>query len=110
MTRSTFEIRGTIHGGLWWPMEAPAWKELSATFSRDGGPFVDKADTLREAVEGILTREGGDFSTAPLLNGTLTVVRRTARREHRRTFELSALPSIADYVTDELPVWPEDAE
>ena len=111
---TTFEIHGTLYGGLWWPIGAPASKPVTFTFAREGRPWVNEADTIRGAVEQLMTSEDGDFSTAATIDGTLTIVRRTARRETRRYFDLRAFGSIDDYIAAEadvlaaLPEWEED--
>jgi hypothetical protein len=101
MTDTTFEIHATMTGPLWWPIGEPAEKEVSYTFRRDDvvRPFVDNAETLYDAVSSLMTKEDGDFSGPATIDGYLVAIRRTARHEHRRFFELSAFSSIADMVT-----------
>lgn len=98
---TTFEIHGTMTGGLWWPMGEEASKDVSFTFARKGAPFVAEADTVRWAVEQLMRQEDGDFSTAARISGVLVVIRRTTNRETRRYFDLAAFRSISDYVAIE---------
>jgi hypothetical protein len=101
---TTFSIRGTLVGELWWPTGAPAYKAASFTFSRvQDRPFVEHCDTIRQAVESLMRREDGDFSTAARLSADsyLAITHRTARRETTRYFGLDRFASIADYLTDD---------
>lgn len=113
---TTFEIHGTMIGGLWWPMGTPASKEIAFTFAREGQPWVNEADSIRSAVEQLMHKEDGDFSGAAQIDGVLTIVRRTPTRETRRYFDLRSFTSIADYIAREedvlnaLPDWDEDGE
>lgn len=95
---TTFEVHGTLLGGLWWPYGAPASKPVHHAFSRTGGSFSARASSLRQALEGLMRAEDGDFSTAARIDGMLVVVRRTEHRETRRYFDLGLFPSIEDYV------------
>lgn len=100
---TTFTILGSVEGGLWWPYRAPAEKPVNYSFERsdEPRPFVSAATTLRDAVEDLMTQEGGDFSSALLLSADslLLVTRRGATHETRRWFSLASFASISDYVT-----------
>lgn len=103
-TESTYTIEGSVIGGLWWPMGAPATKPVRFTFTRGAArPFTPHADTLLEAVDALTTAEGGDFSTLARLtaDSVLVVEHRKAQRVTRRWFSLSGCASIADYMSDE---------
>jgi hypothetical protein len=95
---TTFEVHGSLIGELWWPYGASASKRVDFTFSRTGGPFTAQAETLRDAIEGLVRAQDGDFSTAARIDGVLVVVRRTTTRETRRFFDLAFFASIEDYV------------
>lgn len=105
-SKTMFRIEGAVRGGLWWPMGALAFKPVSFGFSREGGPWISQAATLEEAVETLLTAEGGDFSTDVKLTGdsVLVVEKRTASRVTKRWFPVVSLPSIAGLVdADAIP-------
>lgn len=97
---TTFTILGALQGCLWWPIGEPAQKPVSYAFKRTETPppFVNTAETLREAVEGLM--RDGDFSNAPRLtaDSLLLVTRRAATYETRRWFPLASFSSIADYM------------
>ena len=103
MTRTTtYTLMGTLTGGLWWPMGAPAAKPVTFTWTREA-PFTD-APTLREAVQHVEAAEGGDFSDAPLWTAdSVLIIRRASgaatRVVRERVVPLSACPSIAAYVS-----------
>jgi hypothetical protein len=98
---TVYRVSGTIAGGLWWPVGAPACK----TFEYQTRERPASLDALAET---ICDREGGDFSTAPrLLADCILVIRRDRSdgRGHRsRVWPLTALPSLSDYTS---PEWPE---
>lgn len=101
---TTYTILGAVEGSLWWPVGEPAQKPISYSFKRSETPppFVNSAETLREAVEQLMTAEGGDFSDAPRLTAdTFLLVRHdspSGRRTVSRWFDLTRFPSISDYV------------
>lgn len=105
--QTTYEIAGTVTGGLWWPIGAPAGKDVRYRFTRepDADPWVDEAPDLTAAVDALTLREGGDFSTAARMTAdSVLIVTRTTRPgfTHRRVMALACFRSIAEYVTDEL--------
>ena len=96
-------IRGDVIGEIWWPYGAKAFKPVgwSPRFSED-------RFTLRDCLDSLMASEGGDFSNAPKINGVLVLKRYgKGTRSTERIFDLSMFPSIADYVTDEIPDYPE---
>lgn len=98
---TSFEIVGAVTGELWWPIGEPAYKDVVYSFRRgEQRPFLAGHDTLREAVESLMRREDGDFSTAGRLTADtfLVATRRTANRETRRFFRLTNARSISDYI------------
>jgi hypothetical protein len=101
---TTYRVSGTIAGGLWWPVGAPACK----TFEYQTRERPASLDALAET---ICDREGGDFSTAPrFLADSILVIRRDRRdgRGHTsRVWPLTSLPSLSDYTSDQWPEWPE---
>lgn len=112
-----YTIVGTITGALWWPIGADAGKSVCTTFRRGPRGFDPKirtdhdplfhgneADTLREAVESLMAREDGDFSSAAKFTAdSYLVVRRTGRTHAtERIFDLARFASIRGYITDEL--------
>jgi hypothetical protein len=101
MARTVYSVRGTLAGRIWWPLGERAQKSFSYW-------TTDRPDSLRDLVESVMGAEDGDFSDAPrfLDDSTLTITRsRADGRGHRsRSFYLSDLSSLADYVApDELP-------
>jgi hypothetical protein len=99
-----FRIEGSVIGGLWWPIGEPATKAVSMRFVSGEYP------TLRDAVDSLTMREGGDFSTAARLtaDSVLIATRQHGRRTVSRFFDLTAASSIADYMSDEYPFSDED--
>lgn len=92
-----------VTGELWWPIGEPAYKEgpwlAFVRHDKAARPFMDTYETLREAVQAMEMREGGDFSTAPLLAAPLLTVKRIGRTHTTvRTFDLSKSRTIADYI------------
>ena len=104
MSATTYRVSGTISGGLWWPIGAPACK----TFEYQ---THERPATLEELAETIADREGGDFSTAPrfLADTVLTIRRdRADGRGHRsRSWPLTALLSLSEWTSPDWPEWPE---
>ena len=107
---TTFEttevyLSGGICGHLWMPC-ALAGKPISKS-ARGPWGFYNEGDTWRDALDGLLMREGGDFQDAKFTADTeLVVVRRrvvgNGRYElHTRTRELAQLHDCADLVTAE---------
>lgn len=107
-TRSVrYSIIGTMVGQLWW--EGDAWKDIGWTFTRtlDRESTVcgiHEAGTLLDAVSSLFAHEAGDFRGAAHLTGdSVLMVERTTQhggstRTIRRTFPVSLLPTISDYV------------
>jgi hypothetical protein len=103
---TTYTIVGALQGGLWWPYGALAEKPVEYVFTRDdiGAPFVNTAETLADALAGLMAAEDGDFSNAPRLTAdSVLLAERTSpsgRRRVLRTFSLASFGSIADYMSD----------
>lgn len=97
-------IHGEMIGRIWAPYGAKAFKRVDWT-----PRFSKERFTLRECLDSLMAGEGGDFSDSPKINGVLVVKHyRRGTRSTERIFDLSLFPSIADYVTDEIPDYPED--
>ncbi len=105
-----YTISGTITGKYWWPINVDAGKPARLTFRRvnhaDGIYGHDEQPDLLSAMETLAIREGGDFSTAAKMTADSVLIAERSDMHGRRTFRrivpLTAFPSIADYVTDEL--------
>ena len=114
---TTYTIRGTMQGELWW--EGPAQKPVEQRFYRTGAravPFAWAVSDLVEMADMVGTHEGGDFRNAGRLtaDSELVIERadaiggRLARRV-LRSFPMTMFPSIAEYVdADAFTYWPED--
>jgi hypothetical protein len=94
---------GSVTGKLWMPPSQPAAKPLRRTLDLDPGKRAS------EAIKSAVSREGGDFSGAPLLAAdTLITLRHTYRRNGRttvtreRSFEAAELPGLVDFVAADL--------
>jgi hypothetical protein len=113
---STYTVKGTMTGELWWPMGMPAFKEVSFSFAREGRAWVAEADTLAEGIEALMRAEDGDFSSAARLTADsyLEVTRERAHGRTVRWFPLTLFGSIAGYVDAETyspdPYFLEDLE
>lgn len=96
MATTRFGIVGFVTGELWWPVGVPAVKEVRMDWR--SGDF----DTLAEAVEALMRREDGDFSTAARLTADsyLYAERGDMHRTHTHRIDVGQLPSIAEYVSD----------
>lgn len=106
---TTYRLSGVIVGDLWWPRVPAAkpvefrWSAACATPS-EFNPCTCGAlhfDSLRNATDALMQAEDADFSTAALLTAdSMLVVERYGRhgQQHVHYREVSALPSIADYV------------
>jgi hypothetical protein len=98
----TVHLSGSVTGKLWMPPGQPAAKPLRRTLDLDPGKRAS------EAIKGAVSREGGDFSSAPLLAAdTLITLRHTYRRNGRtvtreRSLEVAELPSLVDFVAADL--------
>jgi hypothetical protein len=91
-----FGIVGFLSGGLWWPIGAEAVKEVRFTWS------AGEYDSLREAVDALMVREDGDFSTAARLTADtyLYAERGDVHTTHTHRVDVGQFPSISDYVSD----------
>lgn len=113
---TTITVSGYLTGQLWWPMGAPYAMGIDETVRRaDGGtPYlmtlrVDHSErwSLRDIIESLLMRHGGDSSSAPMLwGGSLVTIAHT--NGAKRTYELARFPSVADYVSDDDPMFGDD--
>jgi hypothetical protein len=103
-TRTTYTLRGTLQGPIWWPIGAPMSKTFDYTYQRTNG---DLHLTLRELAEAAMAAEDGDFSSAPrfMADTVLTVTRWGRTGHHGRTLDLSQFQSVADYTSPDWPVW-----
>jgi hypothetical protein len=96
---TTFEIQGCMTGSMWWPVGHRGVLPIAYKFARVGRPFVDEADSLRQAVDMLLTKHGGDFSGTKLTGDTVLVVTKSGdRRETKRWFPMTMFASISDMV------------
>lgn len=105
--RTTYTVRGTLAGGLWWPIGEPASKSFEYRVTVAG--TEERPATMRDLAEQIMAREDGDFSSAPrfLADTTLTVIRWRATGHHGRSWDLSRFASLNEYVSPEWPMWEE---
>jgi hypothetical protein len=98
----TVHLSGAVTGNLWWPIGEPAARQVDRVL------LLDPGECASEAIEDAVSREGGDFSTAPLLAAdTLITLRHTHRRNGRtvtreRSFGVAELPSLTDFVAADL--------
>lgn len=102
--RTTYTLRGTVQGPIWWPIGEPASKTFNYTYQRTDG---DQHLALRELAEAAMSAEDGDFSSAPrfMADTVLTVTRWGRTGHHGRTFDLNAFSSVADYTSQDWPTF-----
>lgn len=110
----TYRIRGGITGDMWWPVGVPGARELDARLSRnEHEPFTAHIahGELRDSLDTLLGREGGDFKGARFTGDTMITICHVRdsgprRNVRERSFALADMPSLADlveadiYVTD----------
>jgi hypothetical protein len=103
---------GFITGDLWWPMGVPAVKEVRISWRSDCGRSdginpcsscgTAHYSTLGEAVEALMRREDGDFSSAARLTADsyLYAERSSVHWTHAHRYEVGMLASVSEYVSD----------
>lgn len=109
MTTRTYELRGGITGELW--MGGKGWKSHDVRLSRnEHEPFTVHLEGLRETLDSILMRDGGDFNGARFTADTtlaIATVRGTHYRHivHTHAIALVDCPSVADMVDPDVLSW-----
>ena len=111
MTQSTYgqikaEISGYMVGPIWRPAGEECYKHVTHS-CHDQDKLWSEPGTLRDHMEALSMREGGDFQHCQLAVGELTLTIRKPNRTRSRTFPLSMFPSIADYLREDWdgPCW-----
>jgi hypothetical protein len=93
-------LRGGVTGSLWWPYGAPAWKHLSVDLLREAERC---SCNLTEALDSILTAEGGDFQGNARFTADTNIVFTFYHGNRRitRFWALTEFPSLSEIVDAE---------
>lgn len=95
MRASSVIIRGTLVGGIWWPIGAECYKPLRYDATAEQRRTVGKM-TLRDHV--LSATNDGDFQSCRIADGTVEVTVRRGPRTRSRIFPLDMFPSVSDCV------------
>ena len=109
MSTRTYQLRGGITGDMW--MGGKGWISHSERLSRnEHEPFAAHLEGLRETLNSILMRHGGDFNGSRFTADTVVEITAHRGNAHHRTththmLELVDCPSVADMVDAETYTW-----
>lgn len=93
MATTRIAISGYLVGNIWWPVGAECWKTFTYDLTREEALFSSPG-TLRDHILRITS--DGDFQSASIAQGELTITVTKPGRKRSRSFPLSRFPSIAD--------------
>lgn len=108
MHTTRITLSGYLVGGIWWPVDVECWKTFKYDLTREDCRFTEPG-TLRDHVLRIIC--DGDFQSASIAQGELTITVTKPGRKLSRAFPLSRFPSIADCLhpdPDWFPCFEED--
>lgn len=91
-------LHGGVTGAMWWPVGVAGGKSVRIDLTREEA--LMESPTLRELLDHVLMRQGGDFQGATFTGDTfIEVTSRKADRRHTRSWDITSFPSVADMVS-----------
>lgn len=102
MTHIEVSVSGYICGNIWMP-DAKCGMPINASITDQRDRFSEPGATLRDCLDSILMKNGGDFQCTMFTADTVIIVKsesatKTSRSVRTRYWDITSFPSVADLV------------